>query len=122
MNTFAFVRNTEQKTKSWMSKYLQNHGMMDLFKVGILFVSFLFIIFIYLYYVNLASTRGYFLRQANQDYDAVNFQFEIVKTQLLSLKQENWAKIHNWDYQHEVIKLKTEIVYVPENSDLAYNQ
>jgi hypothetical protein len=41
---------------------------------------------------------------------------------LLSLKQENREKIHNWDYKHEVIKLKTEIVYVPENSDLAFNK
>jgi hypothetical protein len=95
MNTFAFVRNTEQKTKSWLAKYMKRHIVFDMLKIFVLAATFLFILFIYLYYVNLASTRGYFLRQANQNYDAVNFQFEIVKTQLLSLKQENREKIHN---------------------------
>lgn len=120
MNRFAFVSKNEQKNyNTWLQRYFKNHGMLDLFKVSILFIVFLFIVFVYLYYVNLASTRWYFLRKANENYKAVNFEFEIIKTKLIARKEENWNQLHAGNYRNEVINLKTEIVYIPDYVDLA---
>lgn len=47
----------------------------------------------YLYFVNRASTRGYFLRQAMQRRTSVAFQQEIIKTQLLKVRQQNREKL-----------------------------
>lgn len=94
--------------------------MMDFLKVSILVFVWFFVLFIFFYYVNLASTRGYFLRQANQDHNAVNFQFEILKTELLTCKQKNWEKVHTKRYQNDVVSVETEVVYVPEMFELTY--
>lgn len=62
---------------------------MDFVKVATIFAAGVFFFFLYLYYVNMASTRGYFLRQAMQENNSITFEHEIVKTQLLKVQQTN---------------------------------
>jgi len=87
-----------------------------------LFISLTFIVTIYLYYINLASTHGYFLRQANQEDEKIWFQLEILKTKLLEYKQQNRETTYNSRRRNnQLIKVKTEIVSIP-SSELTYNQ
>jgi hypothetical protein len=63
--------------------------------------------------VTLASTRGYFLREANQTHNQIEFEYEVLKTDLLNYKQSSRNKMTNKRYQNEVIKIPTEIVQIP---------
>ena len=94
MNTFAF-RSKRVVVSAWMrmlEHYQRHNTLMDLVKVGALMVAIIFFFLLYLVYVNLASTRGYFLRQAMQERDGAAFEYEIVKTQLLKVQQYNREK------------------------------
>lgn len=91
MNTFAF--NPKEKFEKQYAYILRqikhNDQMWDLIKVGWLVGFLVFFIFVYLYFVSLSSTRGYFLRQAIQERTSISFQQEIVKTNILKIRQEN---------------------------------
>jgi len=91
MNTFAF--NPKEKFEKQYAYILRqikhNDQMWDLIKVGGLVVLLVFFAFVYLYFVSLSSTRGYFLRQAMQERTSISFQQEIVKTNILKIRQKN---------------------------------
>lgn len=94
MNTFAF-RSQKVVMSAWrrmLDHYQRHNALMDLVKIGALIVVIVFFGFVYLFYVNLSSTRGYFLRQAMQERSSVAFEYEIIKTQLLKVEQDNWTK------------------------------
>jgi len=114
MNKFAFVPQKKQEySKSRFGKYIKTNWLSDIIKIWWLFFVLSFIIVIYLYYVTLASTRGYFLRKANQEHKKIEFQYEILKTDLLNYKQNNREKMHNKRINNEVVKIQTEIVSIP---------
>ncbi|NOZ44997.1 MAG: hypothetical protein GXP45_07830 [bacterium] len=116
MQTFAYKEQTKKRKQyGGLHNYIKYHGMMDLIKVSALSLALVFVIVIYLYYVTLASTRGYFLRQAQQKNKQIQFQYEIVKTDLLNDKQSNWGKLHSSNYNSQVVKIPIEVVYVPTN-------
>jgi len=69
--------------------------------------------FFYLYFVNLSSTRGYFLKQANQNMTTITFQYEILKTKLLAYKQQNWDAVQSTDFKRDVVDVSAEVVKIP---------
>ena len=112
MKTFAFVSNNSLKSAytSILLKYRKQDAVWDIIKVsGLLLVFSLSGIF-YLRYVSLASTRGYFLRQANQQLAAVSFKYEIFKTQLLEEKLKNRTVLDGDSSQREMIVLPIDMV------------
>lgn len=83
--------------------------------------AFLFIcMFCYLYFVNMSSTRWYFLKQANQNITTITFQYEILKTKLLDYKQQNWNAIQSTKYKRDVVDVSSEIVKIPNNIQLGF--
>jgi hypothetical protein len=91
MKTFAFVSNNTLKSAytSILLKYKRQDAIRDVAKILILVLVFLISAIFYLRYVSLSSTRGYFLRQENQNLNNVSFKYEILKTQLLEQKLKN---------------------------------
>ena len=47
-----------------------------------------------MYYINLASTRGYFMRLANQKLQATKAKSDIVKLEIIRKKRENRDNLH----------------------------
>ena len=112
MKTFAFVSNKSFKStyNSILLKYRKQDAILDILKVSILFLIFFVSAGFYLRYVSLASTRGYFLRQENQKLNAVSFQYEILKTQLLEQKLKNRSVLDGDIKQREMIVLPIDII------------
>jgi len=77
-------------------------------------------VFFYLYFVNLASTRGYFLKQANQNIVAITFKYEILKTTLLDYKQQNWNAVSSTSFKRDVVDVSAEIVKIPNGVQLGF--
>jgi len=76
--------------------------------------------FFYLYFVNLASTRGYFLKQANQDIVTITFKYEILKTTLLDYKQQNRNTVESTSFKRDVVDVSAEIVKIPNGVQLGF--
>jgi len=122
MRIFAFVSQKEyrqQKMQNFFSKYLKTYWTSSFLKISFLFLSLFFVVFVYLYNVNIASTSWYFLRQANREYESVVFKYEILKSQYLDKKQENWEQLYDKKYWGKVVDIITEVVYIPDWADLA---
>ena len=104
MRTFAFIPGQVNKVYSWIiSKYKRYDSIVELFKVSALWFFLLLCGFAYLYFVNMSSTRGYFLRQENQNLSNVSFKYEILKTQLLEQKLRNRGVLDGDASQREMV-------------------
>jgi hypothetical protein len=105
MKTFAFVSNNSLKTAytSLLLKYRRQDTIWDVLKIIFLVLVFLVAAIFYLRYVSLSSTRGYFLRQENQNLNNVSFKYEILKTQLLEQKLKNRGVLNGDASEREMI-------------------
>ena len=121
MRTFAFIPG--QVTKAYtgiINKYKHYDNIVELFKVGALGFFLLLCAFFYLYFVNLSSTRGYFLKQADQNITAITFKYEILKTNLLAYKQLNRNSIVSSSFKRDVVDVSSEIVKIPNGVQLGF--
>jgi len=66
----------------------------------------------------MSSTRGYFLKQANQQMTAINFQYEIIKTKLLDYTQQNRDAVQSTNFKRDVVDVSAEIVKIPNSVQL----
>lgn len=46
-----------------------------------------------MYHINLASTRGYFLKLANWELASTKAKNDIVRLEVLKIKRQNWDKL-----------------------------
>ena len=112
MKTFAFVSNDSLKTAytSILLKYKRQDAIWDMLKIGFLVIILLISVIFYLRYVSLSSTRGYFLRQENQNLNNVSFKYEILKTQLLEQKLKNRSVLDGDSSEREMIVVPVDMV------------
>jgi len=121
MRTFAFIPGQVSKAYTWIiSKYKRYDSIVELFKVSGALVFLVLCGFIYLYFVNMSSTRWYFLKQANQEIVTINFQYEILKTKLLDYKQQNRNSIQSSSFKRDVVDVSAEIVKIPNGVQLGF--
>lgn len=121
MKTFAFIPGQVNKAYNWIvSRYKRYDNIVELFKVGALAFFLLVCTFFYLYFINLSSTRGYFLKQANQNMTTITFKYEILKTKLLDYKQQNWNSIQSTTFKRDVVDVSAEIVKIPNAVQLGF--
>lgn len=124
MKKFAFIStNTIKEYYNFLlNKEKANRYISDLIKIS---GTLLFIIvcwFMYFRYISLASTQWYWLRRANSDLSALNFQYEIVKTEILEKNQQNRANMY-WNSQTKtIIEINPELVELPKKSELTYSK
>ena len=122
MKQFAFIstNSIQQCYKFLLNKQRTHKYFLDLVKISWLLMFLVLCWFIYLRFVSLASTEGYFLRQANNDLLAIHFKYEIVKTELLDKTQNNRETMY-WNNQtKKIIDVRPEIVKVPNKAELTY--
>ena len=121
MRTFAFIPGQVTKAYTWViSKYKRYDSIVELFKVSGSLLFLLICGFFFLYYVNLSSTRGYFLKQATQETTAITFKYEILKTKLLDYKQQNRNSIQSSSFKKDVVDVSAEIVKIPNGVQLGF--
>jgi hypothetical protein len=121
MRTFAFIPGQVNRAyKGVISRYKDHDSFMELLKVSGTMFFLLICGFVFLYYVNLSSTRGYFLKQANQEMTAITFQYEILKTKLLDYKQQNRNTVQASSFKRDVVDVSAEIVKIPDGVQLGF--
>ena len=121
MRTFTFVPGQVSKAYTWIvTKYKRYDNIFELLKVWVLSFFLLLCAFFYLYFVNLSSTRWYFLKQANQNMTVITFKYEILKTKLLDYKQQNRNAVQSTSFKRDVVNVSSEIVKIPNGVQLGF--
>ncbi len=120
MKQFAFVQKKHLSNiyGSFLHRYRKYDGIADILKIWLLSVGLLVCALSYLYFINMSSTRGYFLRQENQKLSAISFQFEILKTRMLDYQQQNWNAVQSSTLNNAVVDVASEVVEVPSKVEL----
>lgn len=124
MKKFAFI------STKWIKKYYnsilnkeRNHKYFsDTVKIWLVCCMILLSWFFYLKYISLSSTEWYFLRKANSDLSSLNFEYEILKTELLDKTQQNRWNMYWSNKTKTIVEVRPELVQVPNNSELTYNK
>lgn len=124
MKVFSFSPTSSIKKaySGLILRYRRHDSTIEFAKVGLLAGVLCIAGFIYLYYVNLSSTRGWYLRQETQKLNNIQFNFDILRTKLLDYKQTNRDSIQGNNSKREVVNIKAEVVKIPSSTDLAYNK
>lgn len=124
MKKFAFIStNTIKEYYDFLlNKERNNRYVFDLVKIGWVILFIIVCSFTYFRFVSLSSTEWYRLRKANSDLSALNFQYEIVKTDILEKNQQNRANMY-WNNQTKtIVEVNPELVELPKNSELTYSK
>jgi hypothetical protein len=124
MKKFAFISTNwlQQCYDFVLNKQRAHKYFMDVLKIWALLSWILLSWFFYLRFVSLASTEGYFLRQANNELNSTNFQYEIVKTELLDQTQDNRTQMYWNNTNKKIINIRPEIVNIPNKTELTINK
>ncbi|MDO4713819.1 MAG: hypothetical protein Q4B28_04140 [bacterium] len=95
LKTFAYqsIKSFHKSYKGWLTTYRNKQSLRDAIKIGILSSSALIFLLIYLYFINLASTKGYFMKVAQEELNASNAQSDIVKLEIVKEKRKNWNEL-----------------------------
>lgn len=124
MQKFAFTSSTSiQKCyKFILNKQRAHKYFMDILKIGTLLGFILVSAFFYFRFVSLASTEGYFLRQANNELNSTTFKHEIVKTEILDQTQTNREQMYGNSQNKKIVDIRPEIVSIPRKTELTINK
>lgn len=124
MKKFAFIStNTIKEYYNFLlNKEKTNRYIFDLVKIWWLALFIIVCLFTYFRFVSLSSTEWYWLRKANSDLSALNFQYEIVKTEILEKNQQNWSNMY-WNSQTKtIVEVNPELVQIPNKTELTYSK
>ncbi len=97
MKKFVFLpKKIFKKGYAAYSNKAQFHGILwsDIIKISIVSIRIVWAMYCYLKFVNLSWTRGFFLKQANNELDVAKFNYEILKIKLLEHEKESWDKLN----------------------------
>ncbi len=111
----TFVNNTVQSFhksyQGWLISYRKKQDMRNFIKIWILFLGLAFFALIFLIFINLASTRGYFLRLSTSQLNTSQAKSDIIRLEIIQKNKENWDNLVNPNIRS--IKESVETIYVP---------
>ena len=124
MKKFAFISTNSIKDyyNFLLNKEKTNRYIFDLVKIGWMALFIIMCLFTYFRYVSLSSTEWYWLRKANSDLSALNFQYEIVKTEILEKNQENRSNMYGNSQTKTIVEVSPELVQIPNKTELSYSK
>lgn len=91
LRTFAkqSLKGFHKSYKGWLTTYREKQLLRDTLKIALGWIIFLSLLFTYLYFINLASTKGYFMKVAQEELNAAYAKSDIIKLQIVAEKKEN---------------------------------
>lgn len=105
---------------SLQSKIRKNRRTIDWIKISITILIFLFLIWIYWYFINISSTKWFFLRQEMKNLEDTKFSYSITNLEVMKMEKNIWDKINtNTLYNQKKISIEEKIIYLPVNQQLA---
>lgn len=110
IKTFAYqsLKSFHKSYTSFLANYRNKEDMRDMIKIWSLFLLFLLFGGLFMYYINLASTRGYFMRLETQKLESNKAKNDIMKLEVIREKKENRDNL----YTPKVLNLQKNLVTI----------
>ena len=91
IKTFVFnsTKNFHLRFKGFLIKYRQEVFLREVVKISILATFTLIGFWFYLFFINIASTRGYFLKLAQDQLNSNRAKSDIIKLEVVKEKKKN---------------------------------
>lgn len=91
IKTFAnqSLKAFHKSYKGRLTTYREKQSLWDSIKIGLGGLLFFVFFFIYLYFINLSSTKGYFMKIAQEELNITTAKSDIIKLQIVAEKKEN---------------------------------
>lgn len=126
MEKTIFFKSLSKQYVSLQNKVRENYKIIDAMKLIVTLFILFFTIGVYWYFVNISSTKGYFLRHEMKNFEEAKFNHSIVQVEVLKLEKQIWDNIQtNTVIKQKKIQINEKVVYVPygkENDKLALNK
>lgn len=109
MNRLVVERSLSKQYILLKNKINRNKKLINLIKLVVVFIIFLFSVAVYWYFVNVGSTKWYFLRKEMSKLERLKLQEDIVKIEILKKQQRVLDQIdisNVWKNTVKVINLK----------------
>ncbi len=111
MKKFVFIPKSilTGYTNYTQKKQFQGIPLIDIIKISTVTLVTVVALFYYLVFINLSSTKWYFLKQANRQLDLERFNYEILKIKILEHEKENRDKLNfpTKENNLEILEIKT---------------
>jgi len=120
MQKVVFFTSIRKQYTCLQEKIKKNYRTINALKLSITFLIFFLTIWVYWYFVNISSTKWYFLRQQMQNVEEAKFQNSITQLEILKKEKELWDNIENdyvLDKPKEPVKIK--VVYISLDQELS---
>ena len=116
VKTFAYqsLKSFHRSFKSFLETYRTKQELRDLAKIWGLLAVFLLFWGIFMYYINFSTTRGYFMKLANQELYSAKAKSDILKLEVLREKRENRDNLYT--PKNSDLSKKPIIIIIPEES------
>jgi len=122
MRQFAFI------STNWIKKYCDFSNFKKRNKeyfsyavqISIIVLILLWCFLLYLRFISLSSTEWYFYRKASNELSALQFRYEIEKTEIMEKTQKNRESMYSNNQTKTIIDVRTELVSVPDKTELTY--
>lgn len=120
IKTFAYqsLSSFHKSYKSWLTTYRNKKGLWDTVKISVLSLGVLFFGGLFLYYINLASTRGYFMKVETWKLENIKAKSDIVKLEVIRKKRANRDNLYtprHFDLQKNLIPIEIPELEQEEN-------
>jgi len=91
IKTFVFdsAKNFHTRYKGFLIKYRQEVFLREIVKISTLGIITLIGFWFYLFFINIASTRGYFLKIAQDQLNSNRAKSDIIKLEVVKEKKKN---------------------------------
>lgn len=123
MNKAVFLNSLSKQYVNLQIKVRQNYKILDWLKIIITFLIFFLTIGIYGYFVNVSSTKWYFLRQEMKNLEDAKFTHSISQIEVLKKEKSLWDNIEtNIAMKQKKIKIDEKVVYVSYKKQMAVNK
>lgn len=87
---------------------------MDIVKLTTTIAIFLLTVIIYGYFVNISSTKGYFLRQELKSLEDAKFASSVTKLAIMKQEKQLWDTIKlSQNYNQKKVVISPKVVYIP---------
>lgn len=97
MNIFIIHKSIARQYTALQNKIRYNKQLIEYAKAGWVILVFLFFLGVYIYYINKASTLGYFYRNEQKKRDQAEFEFNIQAFETTKVYETLWDEIMVWN-------------------------
>lgn len=120
MQKVVFFTSIRKQYICLQEKIKRNYRTINALKLSITFLIFFLTIWVYGYFVNVSSTKWYFLRKQMQNVDDAKFQNSITQLEILKKEKELWDNIeNNMELNKPKDPVKIKVLYISLDQELS---